>query len=576
VRPQDYFECPKTSQHRCFEALKFFFSNKGNAKETANKFNFSLSHFKRLRQGFLQKLQSEVDPFFPIIKPGPKKRHTQNNTIDQIVMLRKQNYSIADIKSYLHAENISLSLETIDNILKEEGFAPLLKRTHQERRAIALPKKMETPKSKKLNLTNEEFHSEIHAGPLVFMPLLEQLKIIPAIEESGFPGTKELNCVQMVLSFLALKLLGGLRWSHDSVWNLDRALGFFAGLNVLPKSTTLSTYSYRVTRQANYNFLLHLSRIFNNTENPDLEFNLDFKAIPHWGDASVLEKNWSGSKGKAMKSILALIVQSPNSGMLSYTNAEINHKNQNDAIIDFVDFWKNGVGVSPKMLIFDSKLTTYQNLNLLNKDGICFLTLRRRGKKLNDEANQIPYDAWEEIKIERTKGRLQSVRVHVKTCKLRHYDGEVRQIIITNHGREKPIFLISNDFNAKITDLVRKYAKRWLVEQEIAEQVVFFQLNNPSSSIVVKVDFDLTLSLLAHNLYRLLAKELRGFEHCTADTIKRNFLENGAQINIADNEVTVRFKKKTHLPILLGATWLKKSSQLWTGHTIRFASATTS
>ena len=32
--------------------------------------------------------------------------------------------------------------------------------------------------------------------------------------------------------------------TYDSNWNMDRALGFFAGLNVLPKSTSLSTYSY--------------------------------------------------------------------------------------------------------------------------------------------------------------------------------------------------------------------------------------------------------------------------------------------------------------------------------------------
>jgi hypothetical protein len=30
------------------------------------------------------------------------------------------------------------------------------------------------------------------------------------------------------LAFVALKLSGGKRWSHDSRWNMDRALGFFA------------------------------------------------------------------------------------------------------------------------------------------------------------------------------------------------------------------------------------------------------------------------------------------------------------------------------------------------------------
>jgi len=95
-----------------------------------------------------------------------------------------------------------------------------------------------------------------------------------------------------------------------------------------------------------------------------------------------------------------------------------------------------------------------------------------------------------------------------------------------------------------IRKVVKKYARRWLVEKEIAEQVVFFNLNNPSSSIVVKVDFDLTLSLLAHNLYRVLANNLPGFEHCTAATISRKFLETGARIKVENREIVVSLKKK--------------------------------
>ena len=110
--------------------------------------------------------------------------------------------------------------------------------------------------------------------------------------------------------------------------------------------------------------------------------------------------------------------------------------------------------------------------------------------------------------------------------------------------------------------LVKKYAQRWLVEQEISEQVAFFQLNNPSPSIVVKVDFDLTLSLLAHNLYRILANALPGFEKCTAETIYRRFLANGAQIQIKNNHVIIRLKKKTHLPILLNIPWINRTTSL--------------
>ncbi|MCP4379194.1 MAG: transposase, partial [bacterium] len=169
---------------------------------------------------------------------------------------------------------------------------------------------------------------------------------------------------------------------------------------------------------------------------------------------------------------------------------------------------------APKLLIFDSKFTTYQQLNQINlsAENIKFLTLRRRGKKLIERAQALPNDQWQRINLSRTKGKYQRIRVHDGRCRLRHYEGDVRQVILTDHSRKKPTFLITNDFDMQVRDIVHKYARRWLVEQEIAEQIMFFQLNHPASSIVVKVDFDLTLSLLAHNLYRILAQHLPGFE----------------------------------------------------------------
>ncbi len=364
---RDYFHKPTTPIQRHYEALRAFYHEGLRATDAATQFGFSPLYFKKLRVEFTQKLRSGIDPFFSTPRTGPKKRATKNETVRRIVALRKQNYSIADIKVNLEADAKKISLDTIDQILKSEGFAPLPKRTRKERLAVALPSKLEAPKSIPLELTDEEFSTEMGAGPLVFLPLLENLGIVKAIQKAGFPGTTEISDVQSVLSFLALKLMGGMRWSHDTKWNMDRALGLFAHLNVLPKATTLSTYSYRVTRAQNRNFLVQLSRIFRDEELENGEFNLDFKAIPHWGVASVLERNWAGARSKAMKSILSLVVQDPSTGNLSYTNAEIKHRDQNDAVFDFVDFWKKGRGTAPKMLIFDSKFTIYKNLNKLNQ-----------------------------------------------------------------------------------------------------------------------------------------------------------------------------------------------------------------
>ncbi len=90
--------------------------------------------------------------------------------------------------------------------------------------------------------------------------------------------------------------------------------------------------------------------------------------------------------------------------------------------------------------------------------------MRRRGKRLVSQAEKLPEDQWQKIKIERSGGKEQSVRINDGMCKLKGYEGSVRQIILTDHGREKPTFLITNDFNADAKEIVRKYARRNLVE----------------------------------------------------------------------------------------------------------------
>jgi hypothetical protein len=570
-----YFSQPSTPSQRQYEALRSFYLEKVSADSIAEQNGWTSAYFKKLRSEFLHEIRKGQNPYMPDKKFGAPKKSTHGDVVSEMIIdFRKQNYAITDIRVALQSKGYPRSLDAIDRLLKKEGFAPLPKRTRQERYATQAPVSIDAPASQALILENEMFTTEQGAGVLLFLPLLESLNIIPAIQKAGFPKTAVLSDVSSVLSILALKLLGRARLSHDETWNFDRALGLFSMLNVLPKNTTLSSYSYRVSRKSNRLLLTELSRIFKDDD--DGVFNLDFKAIPHWGDASVLEKNWCGARSKAIKSILALIVQSPASGYLSYTDAEIKHRDQNDAVLEFVDFWKEGHGQSPKMLILDSKMTTYNNLSRLNEDGIKFITLRRRGKRLT-QLSDIDESQWQKISLERAHRQMRTVKVVDHRIALRGYEGEVRQIILTDHGRARPAFLITNDFDLDVKEILKRYSRRWLVEQEIAEQVDFFHLNQPSSSLVIKVDFDLTLSLLAHNLYRAFAKDLPGFEKCTSGTLYRNFVENGAVVTIRDKHIAVAMKKKTHLPTLFTLPCFKEKTTLpWMDATIQFSSTTVS
>ena len=68
------------------------------------------------------------------------------------------------------------------------------------------------------------------------------------VDAAGWPSTSQLPAIHSVLSLLALKLSGRRRRSHVQTVVHDPALGLFAGLNVLPKTWHLKTYSYRTTR----------------------------------------------------------------------------------------------------------------------------------------------------------------------------------------------------------------------------------------------------------------------------------------------------------------------------------------
>ena len=460
--PVDYFKKPLLPDHRNYEALKAFYCDGLGSAETAEKYGLSPAYFKKLRHLFLQNLKKGINPFFSKKKPGPKKRSTSDQTIELIVALRKRNYSITDIKVLLDSKGKAVSLDTIDKVLKSEGFAPLPKRTRMERLAVSVPEKNRGAEKRVARTDRRKVHNGTRRrSPRFFTPHGktrlgggdQKRRISPYVrtrrpsKRSFFSGLETAGRPPMVPRYEMEHGQGLSGCLPDSTSCRNRLL-----FQPIP-----TAYQGRRTKGS----LSALSRIFRDDELENGEFNLDFKAIPHWGDASVLEKNWAGSRSKAMKSLLALVAQDPSTGNLSYANAEVKHRNQSDAVFDFVDFWKQGRGVAPKMLIFDSKFTTYKNLSELNQseEKIKFLTIRRRSKSLIEKAEKIESDHWRKISVERSKGKYQKIRIYEEHCKLRHYKGEVRQIVMTDHGRRKPTFLITNDFDADAGKLVKKICR---------------------------------------------------------------------------------------------------------------------
>jgi len=86
------------------------------------------------------------------------------------------------------------------------------------------------------------------AGAFLFLPLLARLRFDQLVERAGYPGSAMIPASAALLSLLVLKLLDKERRSHINDFNFDEGLGLFAGLNVLPKKSFLTEYSYRSAR----------------------------------------------------------------------------------------------------------------------------------------------------------------------------------------------------------------------------------------------------------------------------------------------------------------------------------------
>jgi hypothetical protein len=205
----------------------------------------------------------------------------------------------------------------------------------------------------------EKFSSS-NPGILFFLPIIKKYSIDTLIKESSYPGTSSIPKLNSILSFIALKLANIERYSYDNVWCMDRGLGLCAGLNVLPKNSWFSSYAFRVTHEDNSNFLKGLHKIWLDSGLLSDTGNLDFTAIPYWGEEDCFENNWSGKRSKALPSILAAIAHDPDTGIICYGDTTIRHNNSDQIIIEFLDFYSENYSKEIKYLTFDSKFTTYE------------------------------------------------------------------------------------------------------------------------------------------------------------------------------------------------------------------------
>jgi hypothetical protein len=393
-----------------------------------------------------------------------------------------------------------------------------------------------------------------HAGLFLLVPAIVKLGLHELVAACNYPSTKVISAWQSLGSLLLAKCARTPRVSHAHALADDEALGLLLGLTALPKATHLTSYSYRVRRQSNEKLLAAVTRRLRELGLAGGEegFNLDFHAIRHHGEQTPLEKHYVPRRSQRTRAVLTFFAQDHASTEMVYANADLTKAEQAREIIAFADYWQEVSGEDPGLLVFDSKLTTYKVLSELTARGIRWLTLRERGPKLINDLNTRPQSDWKTVRIERT-GRYRAPEIIDELIKIKDLEGPVRQLAARNIGREQPTLLITNDIQRTTKQLFARYAERMSIENELDAYISGFHLDALSSGLPLNVDLDTTLTVIAGNLYRLLARGLPRYEHATPDRLWRHFLDSTGTLHIDDETLTLELRVRTYHPVLIDA-----------------------
>src|SRR6478672_385107 len=364
---------PSNSTHRQYEALRAFFVDGLSSAQAAARFGYTPGSFRVLVHQFRN--QPKRDFFAPTAREG-RPGGKQTRLREQVVALRKQNLSVHDISRALARDGESLSPAAVAAILKDEGFAKLPRRADDERPDQPRPVVADVADVRGLDLTPRSVRTKF-GGLFLFLPWLVSADLDKLLASGGFPGSKMIPAGCALRSLLALKLFGNARHSHVMSSVLDEGLALFAGLNVVPKRSFLTEYSGRVASSC----YPELMRDWFETVGRlgltwGTSFDLDFHTIPFHGDDALVEKHYVSKRSRRQKGILAFLAQDASTRVFCYADSQLRKAEQNDEILQFVAYWEQRTGQVPRELIFDSKLTTYANLNQLNQRGIDFITLR--------------------------------------------------------------------------------------------------------------------------------------------------------------------------------------------------------
>ena len=551
---RETFLKPQDPYHRRYEALRARYVGGMDSRAAAEAFGYSLGSFRNLCSAYRANPGWEFfqPPRKPPEEPAPGAGHARKRRNARILELRSAKMSIHRIADALAAEGCTASLSTIAKVIRDAGLPRLPRRSAAVLADIAGPDAAPVADRRAFRLEEGTFRTRF-GGLFVFAPMLAELDLEGLL--AGMPDGDRIPAGCAWRALLALKLWGIGRPSQAMSEIFDPGLALFAGLNAMPKRSTLTEYSTRVDPRR-FPALMHdwNRAIRSHGLVAGASFDLDFHTIPYHGDQALIEKYYVSKRSRRQNGILAFLARDAEARVFCYADATIRKGARNDAILRFVEDYREETGVLPAELVFDSHLTTRANLARLDQMKIRFLTLRRRSGKMMPELCARPDSDWRRIRLENIGRRYRQPRIIDSRIHLPGYPGDIRQIAVTDLGHVDPVLLITNQMQATPSELVDRYARRMVIENQIAETIDFFHMDALSAAIPMRINTDLQLTLMASGLYRILANRIEnGQQAARARTLFRNFIDATANVTVSKHAIRVRFGRRASNSMLVKA-----------------------
>jgi len=562
----EFFAFPAEANHRRYEALRAFLYEGRSGAEAAARVGWSIETLRSAVRDF----RGGKTGFFATPRPGPVSAPAKEAAREAIVELRRQGLSAIEISEALEKTTTPLNRTGVAEVLREEGLPrlwprPLDARHPLGRNALARAEAIDW------GLFPARSESRV-AGLLLAVPELVALDVPGIVAQAGYPSTKMISAMSYVLSLVALKLTGMRRVSHVDDLAADPGAALFASLVALPKTTALTTYSYRLSHERQLALLSALGRKMLETDliaDRAGDLDLDFHSIMHWGEDVALEKHYVPSRSQRSRSVLSFFAQDHSTHNLIYANADLTKAAQAREVVVFCEHWKSLTGRYPELVVMDQKVTTHAVLAELDEMGVGFITLRMRSPSLVRHIESIRASEWKTVQLDR-QGAYKTPKVVDEMVSVSDYPMPIRQLVVSGLGREAPTVILTNNTRISAKAVIERYAGRMTIEQRLGESIRSFHLDALSSAVPLNVDLDVVLSVLAGAVCAALRRRLSGYHSATPDTIQRRFLMTGGVITIRPDSVVVRLKRRTYSPVLRQAAIPETAVPWWGGRRLRF------